>query len=92
MSVVASDDAVNRVEHLVKYLSYRVFGQAMYRHVIYIVVFMNSISSSFIALSTLIPYPYLLAITAHSFSVGAIVVGVVGIRVGIRVGTRVVVV
>jgi len=35
LSAVASDDAVDRVEHLVKYLSYRVFGQAMYRHVIF---------------------------------------------------------
>jgi len=34
LSAVASDDAVDRVKHLVKYLSYRVFGQAMYRHVI----------------------------------------------------------
>jgi len=34
LSAVASDDAVDRVEHLVEYLSCRVFGQAMYRHVI----------------------------------------------------------
>ena len=33
LSAVASDD-VDRVEHLVEYLSCRVFGQAMYRHVI----------------------------------------------------------
>jgi len=43
---------------------------------------MNSISSSFIASSASIPYPYLLAITAYSSSVSAMVVG---IRVGIRV-------
>ena len=35
LSAVASDDVVDRVEHLVEYLSCRVFGQAMYRHVIY---------------------------------------------------------
>ena len=34
MSAVVSDDAVDRVKHLVEYLSCRVFGQAMYRHVI----------------------------------------------------------
>jgi len=34
LSAVVSDDAVNRVKHLVEYLSCRVFGQAMYRHVI----------------------------------------------------------
>ena len=33
LSAVASD-VVNRVGHLVEYLSCRVFGQAMYRHVI----------------------------------------------------------
>ena len=32
-SAVASDDVVDCVEHLVEYLSCRVFGQAMYRHV-----------------------------------------------------------
>jgi hypothetical protein len=36
LSAVASDDVVDRVEHLVEYLSCRVFGQAMYRHVIFI--------------------------------------------------------
>ena len=40
---------------------------------------MNFTSLSFVASSALIPYPYLLAIAAHSFSVGAMVVG---IRVG----------
>jgi hypothetical protein len=34
LSAVASDNIVDRVEYLVKYLSYRVFGQAIYRHVI----------------------------------------------------------
>ena len=33
LSAVASDDVVDRVEHLVEYLSCKVFGQAMYRHV-----------------------------------------------------------
>ena len=33
LSPVASDDVVDRIEHLVEYLSCRVFGQAMYRHV-----------------------------------------------------------
>ena len=54
----------------------------------YIIVSINSTSSSFIALSILIPYLYLLAITAYSFSISAIVIG---IRVGVRVGIRVVV-
>ena len=40
---------------------------------------------SFIALSILIPYLYLLAIMAYFSSIYAIVVGVVGIKVGIRV-------
>ena len=35
LSAVASDDVVDCVEHLVEYLSCRVFGQAMYRHVTY---------------------------------------------------------
>jgi hypothetical protein len=35
LSAVASDDVVDRVEHLVEYLSCRVFGQAMYRYVIF---------------------------------------------------------
>ena len=35
LSVVVSDDVVDCIEHLVKYLSCRVFGQAMYRHVTY---------------------------------------------------------
>ena len=43
---------------------------------------MNFTSLSFIALSALIPYPYLLAIAAHYFSVSAIVIS---IRVGIKV-------
>ena len=33
LSAVASDDVVDCVEHLVEYLSCRIFGQAMYRHV-----------------------------------------------------------
>ena len=33
LSAVASDDVVDCVEHLVEYLSCKVFGQAMYRHV-----------------------------------------------------------
>ena len=33
LSAVASDDVVDCVEHLVEYLSCRVFGQAMYRYV-----------------------------------------------------------
>ena len=36
LSAVANNDVVNCVEHLVEYLSCRVFGQAMYRHVIFI--------------------------------------------------------
>jgi hypothetical protein len=39
LSAVASDDVVDCVEHLVEYLSCRVFGQAMYRHVTHIVFF-----------------------------------------------------
>ena len=35
LSAVASDDVIDRVEYLVEYLSCRVFGQAMYRHVTY---------------------------------------------------------
>ena len=35
LSAVASDDVVDRIEHLVEYLSCKVFGQAMYRHVTY---------------------------------------------------------
>jgi len=34
LSAVISDNVINRVEHLVEYLSCRVFGQAMYRYVI----------------------------------------------------------
>jgi len=37
LSAVASNDIIDRVKHLVKYLSCRVFGQAMYRHIINIV-------------------------------------------------------
>ena len=48
----------------------------------YIINCTNSISSSFNALSALIPYPYLLAIAAYSSFISAIVVS---IRVGIRV-------
>ena len=32
LSAVASGDVIDCVEHLVKYLSSKVFGQAMYRH------------------------------------------------------------
>ena len=35
LSAVASDDVVDCDKHLVEYLSCRVFGQAMYRHVTY---------------------------------------------------------
>ena len=34
LSAVASNDVVDYIKHLVEYLSCRVFGQAMYRHVI----------------------------------------------------------
>jgi hypothetical protein len=34
LSAVASNDVVDRIKHLVKYLSYRVFGQAIYRYII----------------------------------------------------------
>ena len=37
LSAVASDDVVDCVEHLVEYLSCRVFGQVMYRYVTYII-------------------------------------------------------
>ena len=40
LSAVASDDVVDCIKHLVEYLSCRVFGQAMYRHV----TFMRSIT------------------------------------------------
>ena len=33
LSAVASDDVVDCVKNIVEYLSCRVFGQAMYRHV-----------------------------------------------------------
>ena len=39
----------------------------------YIIVCTNSISSSGVALVASIPYPYLLAMSAHSSSVGAMV-------------------
>jgi hypothetical protein len=32
LSAVASDNIIDCVEHLVEYLSYKVFGQAIYRH------------------------------------------------------------
>ena len=51
----------------------------------YIIICINSTSLSFVALSILIPYLYLLAITAHSSSVYIIVVGIIGMKVGIRV-------
>ena len=60
----------------------------MRSYVKYIIIFTNSTSSSFIALSASILYLYLLAIIAHSFSVSAMVVGM---RVGVRVGIRVVI-
>ena len=50
--------------------------------VLYIVNCINSTSLSFNTLSVLIPYPYLLAIVAHSSFISAMVVS---IRVGIRV-------
>jgi hypothetical protein len=34
LSVVVSNNIINRVKYLVKYLSYKVFSQVMYRHVI----------------------------------------------------------
>ena len=33
LSAVASDDVVDYIKHLVKYLSYRVFGQVIYRYI-----------------------------------------------------------
>ena len=33
LSTVISDNIVNCIKHLVKYLSYRVFGQAMYKYI-----------------------------------------------------------
>ena len=46
ISAVASDDVVDRVEHLVEYLSCRVFGQSMYRHVtlIFYIIFLKLIN------------------------------------------------
>ena len=37
LSAVASNNVVDCVKHLVKYLSCRVFGQAIYRHMTYII-------------------------------------------------------
>ena len=51
----------------------------------YIIVYINSISLSFIALFILIPHLYLLAITAYSSSIYAIVVSIIDIKVGIKV-------
>ena len=51
----------------------------------YIVVYINFTSLFFIVLFILILYPYLLAIMAHSSSIYAIVVGIIGIKVDIRV-------
>ena len=51
-------------------------------YVSYIVNYTNSTSLSFNTLSALIPYPYLLAIAAHSSFISAMVVS---IRVGMRV-------
>jgi len=34
LSAVISNNAIDRIKHLVKYLSCRIFGQAMYKHVI----------------------------------------------------------
>jgi hypothetical protein len=36
LSAVISDDIIDRVKHLVKYLSCRVFGQAIYRYMTFI--------------------------------------------------------
>jgi len=44
LSAVVSNDAINRVEHLVEYLSCRVFGQAMYRHVIFKYTFIKFVT------------------------------------------------
>ena len=44
--MVASDNVINRIEHLVEYLSYRVFGQAIYRHVTYILRIYKPLISS----------------------------------------------
>jgi hypothetical protein len=38
LSAVASDDVVDCVKHLVEYLSCKVFGQAMYRHVTFMTI------------------------------------------------------
>ena len=54
-------------------------------YVRYIIVYINFTSLFFVASSILILYPYLLAITAHSSSVYAIVVNIIGIKVSIRV-------
>jgi predicted ATP-grasp superfamily ATP-dependent carboligase len=34
LSIVASDDIINCIKHLVEYLSCRVFGQVIYRYMI----------------------------------------------------------
>ena len=33
LSVVISDDIIDYIKHLVKYLGYRVFGQVIYRYI-----------------------------------------------------------
>ena len=57
LSAVASDDVVDCVEHLVEYLSCRVFGQAMYRHVTFTFNFSFSILPDIISNNTLISFP-----------------------------------
>ena len=51
----------------------------------YIIIYINSTSLFFIVLFILIPYLYLLAITAYFSSIYTIVIGIVGIKVGIKV-------
>ena len=34
LSAVVSNNIINCIKHLVKYLSYRVFGQVIYRYII----------------------------------------------------------
>ena len=53
LSAVASDDVVDRVEHLVEYLSCKVFGQAIYRHVTFMALigFINLEQNKIIAYS-----------------------------------------
>ena len=39
LSIVASNNIINYIKYLVKYLSCRVFGQAIYKHIILIKVY-----------------------------------------------------